>query len=153
MYQNDRYFSKINEAIIKTLSLVSPTFGGVYQDGLSDLVYAGKKIMGSSMFRSRHYLLFQGSILFDSKVEIISSYLEHPSKEPEYRKGKAHQDFLTCLKDISPGVTYEQVNNVFHNSFENLLRAELKDLVIAPCKNQIENLEKRRKQNKGILLN
>lgn len=95
-YANDRYFRLLNQSVIDCLNLELPTL--VFdQRGHSDIVHDQLKIAGTSLFRSRNYLLYQASILVDMQIDWIEKYLAHPSLEPDYRKGRRHRDFLTDL--------------------------------------------------------
>ena len=80
------------------------------------------------MFRSRNYLLYQASLLVDSKIDLISKYLAHPSKEPTYRKKRPHSDFLIGLSQIDPGLNPDKVYEIFLKQLEgfiNRLEGEL----------------------------
>lgn len=100
-YKNDLYFRLLNQSVIDVLEseTKSVSFG---QRGFSDIVEGEKKIAGTSLFRSRHFLMYQASILVDAKIEMIEAYLQHPSAEPDYRKGRSHRDFVSDLKAYSP---------------------------------------------------
>jgi lipoate-protein ligase A len=65
--------------------------------GISDIVLGDKKICGSSLHRKKDTLLYQGSLLLGPDIQIFDRYLKHPMKEPDYRKGRKHQDFITSL--------------------------------------------------------
>lgn len=65
--------------------------------GLGDVALGAKKILGSSLYANREVALYQGSILVDSDLDLIPLYLPHPSKEPDYRKGRSHLEFVTSL--------------------------------------------------------
>lgn len=101
-YANDRYFKALNSAVIDGLKLGLPAidFG---QRGFSDIVSGIHKCAGTSLFRSRNYLLYQASILVDMQLELIETYLAHPSAEPDYRKARTHRDFLVDLKGLGQG--------------------------------------------------
>jgi lipoate-protein ligase A len=99
-YGNSAYFQMLNQAVIDCLHEFNQIFQRLEQRGISDICFKEKKIAGTSMFRSKHYLLYQASLLVDLKIERIERYLKHPSKEPEYRKSRKHVDFLTGLKEI-----------------------------------------------------
>jgi lipoate-protein ligase A len=109
-FQNNLYFKIANQSVIDSLALAWPEFHELSQRGLSDLAYRERKVAGTSLFRSRNYLLYQASLIVESNIDAISKYLRHPSKEPEYRKGKAHREFLTSLNDIVSGLTAETVS-------------------------------------------
>ena len=98
--------------MIKSLSEYDPSLERVYQDGLSDLCFEGKKIAGTSLFRSRNYLLYQASILCDGTMPLINRYLKHPSKEPSYRKGKDHSLFVTDLSSILGSINLGSIEQI-----------------------------------------
>ncbi|MDH4200888.1 MAG: hypothetical protein OEV66_10990 [Spirochaetia bacterium] len=68
-------------------------------NGISDLCFTNKfgprKISGNSQARKKKWLLHHGTILYDTgNIRKIAHFLQHPSKEPDYRNGKKHADFL-----------------------------------------------------------
>ena len=71
---------------------------GIHREGLSDLVTGDKlKFSGNSMRCRRKYLLYHGTILCDFPLRRISRYLATPPRQPEYRKGRDHESFVTNL--------------------------------------------------------
>lgn len=66
--------------------------------GHTDLAIGGLKFSGNSQRRKKRYLLFHGSILIDLNIEMVEKTLLFPSREPEYRLGRSHSDFLLNLK-------------------------------------------------------
>ena len=99
-YDNKSYFNGINQTIIDAFAEFYPIFKQLELAGISDITFKGKKIAGTSMFRSRHYLLFQASILMNADFEEIAKYLRHPSIEPEYRQKRSHKEFLINATEI-----------------------------------------------------
>ena len=89
-FQNKLYFERVNAAVIDALALAWPPLAGLTQRGLSDVVFGDRKVAGTSLFRSRNYLLYQASLLVDPKLALIERFLRHPSREPDYRAGRAH---------------------------------------------------------------
>lgn len=70
--------------------------------GQSDLVRTdtGRKISGNAQFRKRGICVHHGTLLVDAGfVAAIAKLLPHPPKEPDYRKGREHQDFLGALPE------------------------------------------------------
>ena len=65
--------------------------------GISDLVLGERKFSGNSLRLKRANLLYHGTILYDFRLEWISRYLAMPPREPDYRKGRPHEEFLTNL--------------------------------------------------------
>ena len=70
-----------------------------------DLCAGERKVLGSSAFRRRDLFFYQGSLLVDLDLGLVERYLRHPSREPEYRRGRAHREFLSTL--AIEGVTVE----------------------------------------------
>ncbi len=62
--------------------------------GLSDLVSDGRKFSGNAQARKKNYFLHHGTILHNFDLTKIPVYLKHPPKEPDYRKGRPHKDFI-----------------------------------------------------------
>lgn len=65
--------------------------------GTSDLTLAGKKFSGNSLRVRRNHLLYHGTILYDFPLELVSACLRSPPRQPEYRQGRAHDEFLVNL--------------------------------------------------------
>jgi lipoate---protein ligase len=142
-FQNKKYFAFINGAVIKALGDVGYRTDGFLQLGLSDIVMGQKKIGGTSLFRSRHYLLYQASLLYRTRVEEIEKYLKHPSKEPDYRKHRTHREFLMGLEQHDPGIKKEKLESLFPHAFEGRVAEELKDELVPPTEAFIPHLLKR----------
>ena len=65
--------------------------------GHTDLTLAGRKFSGNSQRRRRRFLLFHGTFLLNFDLGLVERVLRSPSREPEYREGRRHTDFLTNL--------------------------------------------------------
>lgn len=55
------------------------------------------KFSGNAQRRKKHFLLFHGTFLLNFDIRLIEKYLRIPSKQPAYREGRSHEDFLTNL--------------------------------------------------------
>jgi lipoate---protein ligase len=55
------------------------------------------KFSGNAQRRKKHYLLFHGTFLLNFHLALIDKFLRMPSKEPDYRAGRSHKNFLTNL--------------------------------------------------------
>jgi lipoate-protein ligase A len=67
-------------------------------EGVTDLAVDGKKFSGNAQRRKRTHLLFHGTFLLESfDLSLLSRYLKHPSREPEYRGTRTHDDFVANL--------------------------------------------------------
>jgi lipoate---protein ligase len=65
--------------------------------GCTDLALDGRKFSGNAQRRARHSLLFHGTFLLNFDLQLVSQVMPQPSRQPEYRAGRAHGDFLVNL--------------------------------------------------------
>jgi lipoate---protein ligase len=65
--------------------------------GRGDLTVKNRKFAGSAQRRLKDWFMVHCSILYDFPIERISRYLKPPRRQPEYRAGRSHEDFLTNL--------------------------------------------------------
>jgi lipoate---protein ligase len=78
--------------------------------GTGDLCLGDRKVLGSSLYRRRRLLFYQASLLVCADLSLFDRYLKHPSREPEYRRGRSHGDFVMNLRDAQPGVTCRRLS-------------------------------------------
>ena len=64
------------------------------------------KFSGNAQRRRKHFLLFHGTFLLNFDLALIDKFLRMPSKEPDYRQGRSHMNFLTNLHE--PGDTVKR---------------------------------------------
>jgi len=81
------------DALSRTLSGLMK--GKVEVRGDTDLAMDDLKFSGNSQRRRREFLLFHGSFLLNFDLGMIEELLKFPSKQPDYRSGRSHKDFLT----------------------------------------------------------
>lgn len=67
-------------------------------EGHTDLALGGRKFSGNAQRRKRTHLLFHGGILLDFDVRLLTALLRMPARQPDYRLGRSHADFLTRLE-------------------------------------------------------
>lgn len=91
-----QWIGPIAEAIVRALQSVGLPEARVR--GLGDVALGQRKVLGSSLYARRDVALYQGSLLVGSDLELISQYLPHPSREPDYRQGRSHLEFVTTLE-------------------------------------------------------
>lgn len=89
-------------AISRVLSSILADAGvpGVRQAGVSDLAVDDRKLGGSCIWRTRGLLYYSTTLLVDPDWSLIDRYLPHPPREPAYRQGRPHREFLTSLRDL-----------------------------------------------------
>jgi lipoate-protein ligase A len=69
----------------------------IEQAGVSDLAIAGRKFSGNAQQRKRRHLLHHGTILYAFDLARVGSYLRAPPRQPEYRAGREHGEFIRNL--------------------------------------------------------
>ena len=74
--------------------LASLLEGAVACEGDTDLAWEGIKVSGNAQRRLRQACLFHGSILCQASLEDMGQVLSHPSREPSYREGRPHAQFV-----------------------------------------------------------
>jgi lipoate-protein ligase A len=65
--------------------------------GHTDLAANDIKFSGNSQRRRKHFLLFHGTFLWNYDLALVGELLLMPSHQPDYRKGRAHTDFISNL--------------------------------------------------------
>jgi len=101
------YFNAYNEKIIKALGGLGVK--NLSLNGISDVCIGNQKILGSSIYRNKDRVLYHGVLNRAESVDVIERYLEHPLREPEYRDGRSHKDFVTSLTQQGYQFTGEEI--------------------------------------------
>jgi len=65
--------------------------------GTCDLTLDGRKFSGNSLRVGRQWMLYHGTLLLDMQLSLIDELLLHPPREPSYRSGRPHENFVTNL--------------------------------------------------------
>lgn len=67
----------------------------------SDYVFGSRKFGGNAQTITKRRWLHHTSFLWSlDSLPQISKYLQLPKKQPEYRQGRTHEEFLISLKDV-----------------------------------------------------
>ncbi len=74
---------------------------------------AARKFSGNSLRVKRRHLLYHGTLLFDFDLELIARCLKHPPREPDYRAGRPHAEFVANLP-----ATREQLRTALESSWQ-----------------------------------
>ena len=108
-------FRKINKLIIR--SLMALGVKDLYYKGISDVSIGEKKILGSSIYRKKNLVFYHAVLNISEDISLIGKYLQHPGREPDYRKGRKHTEFVTSLKEkgymIDPDKLIDKLEEVF----------------------------------------
>jgi lipoate-protein ligase A len=94
-YHLREHMNAVNLVIIDTLKNMGVRSLSV--QGTSDIALGTKKILGSSLYRRKDTLLYQGSLLVNADLSLMNRYLKQPRKQPAYRLNRPHGDFVTSL--------------------------------------------------------
>lgn len=90
----------------------------IYQDGISDIVLHHQKIGGTCFKRAKGLAYFSASILVSPDINLMEKYLKPPPRQPAYRQGRSHQNFVTSVNRFFNGISTLQ--------FSDLLKSNLK---------------------------
>ena len=111
----NEHFDSISSWLINGLKKIG--LDGVYREGTSDLVVGNRKIAGACMERKRDCVYYSASLLFEPDLTLMERYLKRPPREPKYRSGRSHFEFVVRISDL--------VNNPSILAFENALKLAL----------------------------
>ena len=75
---------------------------GILVSGHTDLAFNTQlstlnKFSGNSQRRRKHFLLFHGTFLLNFDLPLVGEFLRMPTKQPDYRNERSHENFLTNL--------------------------------------------------------
>ncbi|HEX4146269.1 MAG TPA: lipoate--protein ligase family protein [Pirellulales bacterium] len=70
---------------------------GIARRGVSDLAIGERKFSGNSLRVKRRHLLYHGTLLYDFALPAIGRYLIEPPRQPDYRRHRSHDTFVTNL--------------------------------------------------------
>ena len=93
-----RAFAALSASVARSLAELG--LPGVRQEGVSDLVHGDRKLGGSCIWRTRGLLYYSTTLLVDPRLDLIERYLPHPPREPAYRRGRGHRDFLISVCEL-----------------------------------------------------
>jgi len=105
--------------------------GKIEVGGVTDLVREGRKFSGNAQRRRRNFLLFHGSFLLDCDLSLVEEVLKFPTRQPDYRAGRSHREFLTSLGLPAAAVklalrkewnAYEPLESIPNEQIERLTR-------------------------------
>ena len=106
-YHLREHMNAVNTIIIDTLKQLD--VNPLLIRGTSDITLGMKKILGSSLYRRKDLLLYQGSLLVNPDLNLIKRYLKQPRKQPAYRKHRPHEDFVTSLYNEGYAITMAEI--------------------------------------------
>ncbi|MDP4239441.1 MAG: hypothetical protein Q8904_08235 [Bacteroidota bacterium] len=111
-------FQHINKLIISAIENMG--IHNLSLMGISDIAILGRKILGSAIYRNKNTLLYHAVLNIGEPAATFERYLKHPVREPEYRHGRSHSDFVTSLKENGYTQSAHHMENMLSISFERL---------------------------------
>lgn len=113
------FFQEINSLIIKALEKMAVL--NLSHKGISDIAIGEKKILGSSMYRNKEKNFYHAVLNISETVDLFERYLKHPIKEPDYRKGRSHKEFVTSLKNEGYSIDVDDIKKALAFTFHTYL--------------------------------
>ncbi|MBN2746187.1 MAG: hypothetical protein JXR34_05625 [Bacteroidales bacterium] len=89
------YFTFCNDFIITALQNLGVQ--NLSTRGISDISIGEKKILGSAIYRGSDTVFYHAVLNISEDISLISKYIKHPKREPDYRNGRSHDEFVTSL--------------------------------------------------------
>ena len=115
-------FSAVSQWLITALAHCGVP--DVQQLGVSDLAIGNRKIGGSCVYRTKGLLYYSTTLLVDHDPELVDKYLKHPPREPDYRIGRDHRQFMVSLKELglvnTPGLWRDKLKIELENGIYQL---------------------------------
>lgn len=95
-FKNTRkYFKIFNQKIIDVLK--KHGIDDLSHKGISDITVNNRKVLGSAIYRTKGKLFYHSVLNISEPVSTIEKFIKHPSREPDYRNGRKHSEFVTSL--------------------------------------------------------
>jgi lipoate-protein ligase A len=114
-------FKKINTTIASALARVGVE--KLAHKGISDITIEDRKILGSSIYRSKERLFYHGVLNVAEPSTTFERYLKHPPKEPDYRRGRPHGDFVTSIATNKNDIDIRDIEQSLHDAMRELMES------------------------------
>lgn len=110
--------------------------------GHTDLAVNNLKFSGNAQRRKRHWLLFHGTFISRHDPDLMQRVLKHPPKEPDYRAGRPHRNFVTSV-DLAPETIKRAMRQAWnaHDDSSVVPAARIKALVSEKYSTEAWNLK------------
>jgi len=99
-------------------------------EGISDITRDGLKFSGNAQYRKSYFALVHGTFLLNFDLALIEKYLPVPARQPAYRQGRAHSEFITNLR-LDPAALCERLKQAWEarDLFEDLPLTRIDQLI------------------------
>jgi len=94
-----RMLDQAHQFVMRQLQSALTAIGiATEMQGTCDLTFNGRKFSGNALRCRRNWFLYHGTIILDPfDLSLITSCLGKPKREPEYREGRTHDEFVTSI--------------------------------------------------------
>lgn len=114
------YFHLINGIIMNTLK--NAGIEDIQPKGISDIAIGMKKILGSAIYKKPDKIFYHAVLNYHEDVNIFDRFLKHPAREPAYRKGRKHSDFVTSIAEAGYHIPILTIQKMLSDSLDNFIR-------------------------------
>lgn len=116
------FFRMVNSEVIEGLGGIGIT--GLGSKGISDITIGNRKILGSSMRKVGNKLVYHAVLNVAEDPLLFSRYLRHPRREPDYRAGRRHDDFVTSITNEGYRFTPEELMEMLNMRLASLMMSQ-----------------------------
>jgi len=116
-------FNQYNNLIIEGLRKLGIENLGL--KGISDIAIGEKKILGSAMYRNKDRSFYHAVLNVSENIDVIARYLRHPEREPGYRNGRSHKDFVTSISNQHKKFEFNEIKTILEIVFSQYFRNEI----------------------------
>ncbi len=93
-----RMIEKAHEFVLEHLRrAIASQVADVVASGTSDLTLDLRKCSGNSLRCRQRHLLYHGTVVYDLSTAVMAECLGTPPRQPAYRQGRVHQDFVANI--------------------------------------------------------
>ena len=112
------YFKMINNKIIDSLNSLG--INNLHNRGISDIAINDVKILGSALYQNKDVVFYHAVLNVSESIGLIEKYIKHPNREPDYRKNRSHQDFVTSLAKENYSIDIDEIKIALEKGLSNL---------------------------------
>ena len=117
--QSKDYFVLFNKAVCDAFARAGVP--GLAHRGISDIALGEKKIAGTAIYRNRDLVFYHAVLNVAGDIDLISRYLLQPPREPDYRGGRSHREFVTSLSEAGFAPKREELEREFKLEFDRIV--------------------------------
>jgi len=119
--------AKVHDVFLVANKLIKKALSGFgVQDltarGISDICIGKQKILGSAIFKKPDSVFYHAVLNVSEDVNLIGRYLQHPKREPDYRRGRDHRAFVSSLHGQGYDIDIRRLQESLELEFENFAK-------------------------------